>query len=65
MPSFRGRILGNPLYRLLLAVVAVVGIMHLLRSNWKGEDQGPARVPSRPVKERKAVAHFMVRLLKS
>lgn len=60
MPSLRGRILSNPLYRLLFAVVAVLGLMHLLRSSWKGRDQVPARVPARPMKERRAVAHFMV-----
>jgi hypothetical protein len=60
MPSLRGRILNNPLYRLLFAVVAVVFLMHMLRSNWKGQNKTPAKVPARPVKERRAVAHFMV-----
>ena len=64
MPSLRGKILNNPLYRLLFAVVAVVGIMHLLRSSWKSQDNAP-RVPARPVKERKVVAHFMVGLISS
>jgi len=64
MPSLRGKILNNPLYRLLFAVVAVVGIMHLLRSSWKSQSDAP-RVPARPVKERKVVAHFMVRPISS
>ena len=61
MPSLRGRILNNPLYRLLFAVVALVFLMHLLRSSWKGQEKTPANVPARPARERKAVAHFMVR----
>jgi hypothetical protein len=61
MPSFRGRILGNPIYRFLIAVISVVALMHLLRSSWKSSDKAPP-VPARPAKERKAVAHFMVGL---
>lgn len=64
MPSLRGRILNNPLYRLLFAVVAVVFLMHMLRTTWKGQDKGAVRLPARPVKQRKAVAHFMVCLIR-
>jgi hypothetical protein len=61
MPSLRGRILNNPISRLVLAIATFVFVMHLLRSSWKGKDNSSAGLPIRPAKERRAVAHFMVR----
>jgi hypothetical protein len=61
MPSLRGRILNNPISRFVLAIATFVFLMHLLRSSWKGKDDTSAGLPIRSAKERKAVAHFMVR----
>lgn len=64
MPS-RRQLISSPIYRFILAAITVVLLMHLLRSSWKSKDtmspgSGAGYAPV--IRERKAVAHFMVRL---
>ena len=57
----RSRYLNNTAFRFILAIVAVVLVMHMLKSGWRNKDKVQAPISSGgQIKDRLVVAHFMV-----
>lgn len=57
----RSRFLNNTAFRFIFAIIAVVLVMHMLKTGWRGKDKVQAPISSGGQrKDRLVVAHFMV-----